>query len=175
MRSLFWLVLAGALGLYGVMLVWSIPTISTAAGGLPIFDMRPSGYDFEAARAFLQALTPDGRRFYLDVQHRLDSVYPPLLALAIAWATLRLAPARWRSAWPLLVAPAVFAAIFDLLENAAVTGLLTAPLDQVTPAAVARASHFSQLKAAFNTLALSLLLGLIVLWAIRRLRARRGA
>lgn len=168
MRTLFWLILAAALGLYAVMLVWSIPMISSAAGGQPIFDMRPAGYDFEAARSFLSALTPEGRRLYLGLQHRLDSVYPPLVALAIGWASVRLAPPSWRRAWPALVAPAALAAIFDLLENAAVTGLLTAPLDTMTPAAVARASHFSQLKTGFTVLSLTLLLGLLVLWAIRR-------
>lgn len=173
MRALFWLILASALGLYAVMLAWSIPTISTAAGGLPIFDMRPTGYDFAAATTFLKALSAEGRRFYLQVQHRLDLVYPPLLALATAWATLWLAPTGWRRAWPLLVAPAVFGAIFDLLENSAVTALLTAPLDQITPAAVARASHFSQLKAAFNIVSMLLVLLVLLLWAIRWRKARR--
>lgn len=91
MRALYWSVLAAALLLYAVILLWSLPTISATAGGLATFDTRPAGYGFAEARTFLAALTPAGRDLYLSVQHRLDLVFPPLMALALAWSTL-----RWR-------------------------------------------------------------------------------
>jgi hypothetical protein len=171
-RLLFWSLVAATLALYALMLAWSIPRISAEAGGLAVFDMRPAGYDLEEARAFLGALTPGGRDFYLQVQHRLDAAYPLLLALACGWAILRLAPPSWgRWRWPLVV-PVAAGMVFDWLENRAVAGLLTAGPEGITAALVAETSRLSQLKAAFNTLALSLLLVLLTLRAWQLLRGR---
>jgi hypothetical protein len=61
-NRIFWLVVAATLGVYLVMVLWSIPRISAEAGGLPVFDLRPGGYTFEEARAFLAALSPEGAR-----------------------------------------------------------------------------------------------------------------
>ncbi len=90
-RLAFWLLFAATLGVYATMLGWTLPAISAAAGGLPAFDMRPGGYSFDEAKAFLAALSPEGKALYLDVQHKLDTAYPGLLA-----ATLFFAIARWR-------------------------------------------------------------------------------
>ena len=65
---------AATIGLYLVMLLWSLPKIAAEAGGLTPFDMRPGGYSLAEARAFLAALSPEGTAFYLGVQHRLDMV-----------------------------------------------------------------------------------------------------
>ena len=140
MRPLFWTVVGAALLLYGVILFWSLPQISADAGGLAAFDLRPVGYDRDEAKAFLTALSPAGRDFYLSVQHRLDLVFPPLMALALGWATLLLAPPPWRKARWLLAAPAGLGAVLDLLENRAVAALLATPPDALTAEAVARAS-----------------------------------
>ena len=40
------------------------------------FDMRPTGYTFVEAHAFLIALPPEGTTFYLNVQEKLDVAYP---------------------------------------------------------------------------------------------------
>ena len=45
-----WTALAVAACLYATMTLWTLPEIAQAAGGLPPFDMRPGGYDFDEAR-----------------------------------------------------------------------------------------------------------------------------
>jgi hypothetical protein len=40
---LFWAVVVATLAVYAVMLGWSIPAISDAAGGRAVFDMLPAG------------------------------------------------------------------------------------------------------------------------------------
>ena len=171
-RVLFWAVVVATFGVYAVMLTWSLPKISAEAAGLPAFDMRPSGYGHTEATTFLRALTPTGANFYLKVQHRLDLAYPALLAIASGWAMLRLAPPwRWRSALLLVPIPGM---VFDYLENRAVAAMLAAGADGLTLEMAARASMFSQLKAATTTLSLSLLLLLILLWAFRRWRVREN-
>ena len=169
-RLLFWAVVLATLAVYAVMLGWSIPAISDAAGGRAVFDMLPAGYSYAEAQAFLADLSPEGANFYLRVQHRLDLIYPALLAISTGWAMVRLAPHwRWRPA--LLLAP-IPGMVFDYLENRAVAVMLLAGADGLTPEMVAQASRFSQLKAIFSTLSLGLLLILILAWAFRRWWAR---
>jgi hypothetical protein len=48
-RLMFWALFSATLMVYGTMILWSLPTISAAAGGLVPFDMRPSGYDYAEA------------------------------------------------------------------------------------------------------------------------------
>ena len=167
---LFWLAFSATLGVYATMLIWSIPAISTEAAGLAVFDMRPAGYTFAEAQTFLNGLTPEGADFYLRIQHRLDLVYPALLAITTGWAIVQLVPRwRWRSALLLVPVPGM---VFDYLENRAVAVMLTAGAGDLTPEMVAQASMFSRLKAAFTTLSLGLLLILILAWAFRRWRSR---
>ena len=167
---LFWAVVFATVAVYAVMLGWSIPAISDAAGGRAVFDILPAGYSYAEAQAFLAALSPDGADFYLRVQHRLDLIYPALLAISTGWAMVRLAP-RWRWRLALLLAP-IPGMVFDYLENRAVAAMLSAGADGLTPEMVAQASRYSQLKAIFSTLSLGLLLVLILAWAYRRWRAR---
>ena len=87
--------LAGA-GVYAAMLLWTLPAITEAAGGLMPFDMRPFGYTHTEALNFLAALTPDGLALYLGPQAWLDRAYPALLGLFLAWSFLRLGPERCR-------------------------------------------------------------------------------
>jgi hypothetical protein len=167
---LFWAVVVATLAVYAVMLGWSLPAISDAAGGRAVFDMLPAGYSYAEAQAFLADLSPEGADFYLRVQHRLDLIYPALLAISTGWAMVRLAPRwRWRPALLLVPIPGM---VFDYLENRAVAVMLSAGADGLTPEMVAQASRYSQLKAIFSTLSLGLLLILILAWAFRRWRAR---
>ena len=77
------------------------------------FDLRPLGYDADSAKAFLQHLSPAGRDFYLNVQHKLDTAYPALLALALASGIAALAP-KGRSRWKWLLSATAFPGmVFD--------------------------------------------------------------
>ena len=91
-RVAFWALFAVTNIVYLVMVVWSLPKVSEAAGGLVPFDMRPTGYSFEEAKAFLAALGPEGTAFYLHVQQRLDLLYPALLAATLFFAIRALTP-----------------------------------------------------------------------------------
>ena len=171
---LFWFVVAATLAVYGVMIFWSIPKISAQAGGLAVFDMRPGGYSFEEAKAFLAALSPEGAAFYADVQHGLDTAYPALLALMLAWSILRLTPASWGLWRWLLAATALHGMAFDYWENLNVSEMLKLGADGIAPRMVEAASLHSQAKAAASSISMTILLILLCIWVYRRFR-RHGA
>jgi hypothetical protein len=167
---IFWAVVVATLAVYAVMLGWSIPAISDAAGGRAVFDMLPAGYSYAEAQAFLAALSPEGADFYLRVQHRLDLIYPALLAISTGWAMVRLAPRWW---WrPALLLVPIRGMGFGWVESRAVAAMLSAGADGLTPEMVAQASRFSQLEGVFRTLSLGLRLVRILAWVFRRWRAR---
>lgn len=167
MRLLYGVCLATMLGLLAYMTAVSLPLIRAEAQGLLPFDLRATGYTEADAQAFLAALSPSGRATYLGVQHRLDTAYPPLLALVLSWTYLVLLPRKWAL---LGCAMAVFGAAVDLFENARVAGLLTttAPL----AADIAAASYATMTKTAVVGAALMLLAVTLALTALRWLRAR---
>lgn len=166
-RAAFWWLAGATLAVYLAMVLWSLPQIADAAAGLRPFDLRPFGYGGPEARAFLAALSPEGTAFYLGVQHKLDIVYPPALAITLVWAFLRLLP----RGWALIAAiPALLGAVFDLFENAAVAGLLRAGADGASDAMVAVASQWTVLKSASDAVAL---IALLLALGMRR-RARRA-
>ncbi|HUV33082.1 MAG TPA: hypothetical protein VMW31_05875 [Devosiaceae bacterium] len=170
----FWLIFAAGMAVYPVIVAWSLPTISAAAGGLTPFDLRPSGYSYQEARAFLAALTPEGVDFYRTVQHRLDIVYPPLIAASLFLGIALLAPPAFgRLRW-LLAAVALPIMVFDWLENIAVGGLLALGPAGITPEEVAAASRWTVLKSGFSTVAMLVLLALLILWTWRRFRPSVG-
>ncbi len=154
LRGAFWLSLAATLGIYAAMVTWSLPRLQEEAGGLRPFDLRPLGYGAEEARALLAALDPAATAFYLTVQQRLDSVYPPLVALTLILAFALLLPRRWAA---FAAVPALAAAAFDLSENAAVAELLRSGPD-ASGSDIARANLWTILKGAAYTVAFSILL-----------------
>ena len=168
----FWLLFAVTMALYAVMVLWSLPVIAKAAAGLMPFDLRPGGYGFDQAQAFLTALPDDGKAFYLNVQQRFDLFYPALLAATLFFAIGLLAPARW-GAWRWVLAlTALPGAVFDYLENHAVAGMLQAGAGGVTPEIVAAASRWTVLKSQSTAIAMVILLALLLMWAGNKLRAR---
>jgi hypothetical protein len=144
---------------YGVLVLWFGPQVQAAAGGLTPFDLRPLGYDAEAARTFLSALTPEGRDVYLGPVRMTDTVFPVLFTL-----TLCLPLRRWHWGWAL---PALAYGLLDLAENMAVATVLKAG-PEVGQGAVALASSLTQAKFVAVLLATA-----IAGWAIwRAWRAR---
>ncbi|MBL9049794.1 MAG: hypothetical protein JNK19_06760 [Tabrizicola sp.] len=154
---LFWAVILATGVVYLTMVLWSLPEISRQAGGLQPFDLRPRGYSIEEARAFLAALGEPGRVFYRTVQHRLDLVFPGLLALSLSLGYFRLAPRRWAVVLSLVV---IAGACLDWAENAAVAGLLAA--SEPEDAAILAASRLTVLKSGAATIGFVALLGLLL-------------
>jgi len=167
LNRLFWISLVLALAVYGAMVGWSLPRIAAEAGGLAAFDLRPLGYSYDEAVAFLARLSPAGHSFYLEIQHRLDSAYPILLALTLASGTALLVPPRLGSWKWLLAATALPGMVFDYRENALVAELLTAPPDAIDPALVASASLATQIKS-LSTAVATLIFLILLVWALRR-------
>ena len=168
--KLYWLLVAAMAVLYLVMVAWSLPYLKML-GGDPAFDLRPGGYTFSEAQSFIAALGNEGRAFYLNVQHRLDLVYPALLGAVLVIALVKLAPPR--IGW-LLGAIAVAGSVFDYLENHAVSVMLRAGPDGLTAEMVTSASRWTVLKSAFSALAMTALAALLVLKGVAWLRTRKG-
>ncbi|WP_238367309.1 hypothetical protein [Mesobacterium pallidum] len=163
----FWAVFAASMVIYVTMTTWTLPTIEAEAGGLPAFDMRPTGYHIDAAREFLGALNDTGRALYTGPQRIMDLFYPGLLALSLwlgLWGLY-----RPRVALPLCLAVLV-GAVGDYTENHLVAGMLATPLDALTADQVARASTWTVVKSIGDTIGLTALLigGLAAFWRRRR-------
>ncbi len=170
-RLWFWPILVITLLIYAVMVGWSLPYITAEAAGQVPFDLRPMGYSPEEARAFLSALSSAGASFYLNVQHRLDLLYPALLALTLGSALFLLAPASWGQWRVVLALLPLLGAVFDYLENAAVAHLvLTGP--DVAETAIKAASRWTILKSAGSMVAMTVLLIMLAIWFFHRRRSR---
>lgn len=160
-RILYWLIFAAGAGVYATMLLWTLPSIQEAAGGLMPFDMRPFGYTHAEALDFLNALRPVGLALYLGPQKWLDIAYPALLGLFMAWSFLRLGPGTLPRVF--LVVAALAETAFDYLENIRVRAMLLAGPDGTTEAMSGAASLATLVKSGLVTFCLSALL-LLVLW-----------
>jgi len=166
MRLIFWILFALMTGVYLTMVFWSLPIITQASGGLMPFDLRPAGYGFEDVMHLLEAMPEDTKRFYLQVQHKLDSVFPALMAVVFVMAFQRLFHGRAKYIFSVV---AVFAAGFDYLENAAVAELLNMSMIDLTRETVKMASLWTLLKSVAVTLVISaLLVGLVLAWMRKR-------
>ncbi len=67
-----------------LVLGYGVP-MQDMAGGLPPFDLRPQGYDLDAALAYLVALPPEGVALYLGPIAQLDTAFPILMGLTLLW------------------------------------------------------------------------------------------
>jgi len=173
---LYWLVLVVTLAIYATMLVWSLPYLKDAAGGLMPFDVRPTGYSPHEARAFLSALFasgPEPRDFYLIVQHRLDLFFPALSGFLVA-ATLYIFTTSWPliARWVLILLPIVGAA-FDYGENAAVADMLRLLPELASDEAIQMASRMTVFKAALISTSLIIMLVLLGVAAAKRFGNRK--
>ena len=78
--------------MWAVMFFGPIAHFSRLAGGASPFDIRPMGYSYDEAYAFLNAIGEQGRRYYANRELLLDMFYPPLYAisrgLALWWLTM---------------------------------------------------------------------------------------
>jgi hypothetical protein len=167
MNRLGWFVVALTVAVYLLMVFWSLPFIAGQAGGQVPFDLRPGGYSGDEARAFLTALSAEGRAFYQGTQHWLDLVYPPLMAVSLGWAALSLMRRRWAIVVTLMAAGA---AVSDWAENAAVAVLLRADPASVGDDAVARAAGWGMAKAGLTTLAATEVTAALAVTIYRRVR-----
>ncbi|WP_424982242.1 hypothetical protein [Maritalea sp. S77] len=171
--SMRWASFLGAAAIYIYMLSVSLPKLTSYAGGLAPFDMRPGGYNRQEALQVLQALGPDGRDYYLNHQLVLDIAYPALLALFI-WQMLDFIARHHTNWWINFLKRVAWAAplvmIFDYGENVLIARMLLA--ENVTVDLVNMASTFSRAKAITTSLFLTLLLAAAMAYGWQRFRKR---
>lgn len=152
-------VLVAALSVYLTMLLWSLSKLNEFAGSLVMFDLRPTGYSHETAMQIVPALGRTGQAFYLGPQHILDTAYPILMGLALAMSFNRLFRGWFVCA---LISLSALAAIFDLLENMAVSSMLRAGAEGLTVGMVSTASLWTVLKSTTVSIAmLGIVAGLV--------------
>lgn len=174
LRALFWTCFAVATVIYIIMVGWSLPAITEAAGGLVPFDMRPFGYTLADAKTFLAAIDPETTKFYRDVQLTLDLFYPALITISLFLGIYLMLPLHfgaWRwgiAALPLPIAP------LDYLENNLIGVMLTSGPEKISADLVSVASRWTVLKSGFTTASMLLLFALLLWWLVRRIQRRTG-
>lgn len=173
-RLAFWFLAGATLVVYLFMVLLTLPYIQGQAGGLAPFDLRPFGYSFDEAKAFLAALSPEGAAYYLGPQHWLDLVFPALIAATLYCALVVLLRPYMGGGGRFLAALAVFVAVFDWLENRAVAGLLKAGADGITADMVATASRWTALKSGVSTLVYAAVVVLAIIAGWRLWQRRRA-
>jgi hypothetical protein len=152
--------------------------LTRLAGGMTPFDIRPWGYSYAEARAFLEAIGEQGRAYYASPELILDAFYPPLYAvsrgLALWWLTMpgRIgkAPVPLKARWTLIAVPILMASL-DLIENGGIAVMLWTWPD-LSNAVVDLTSFATQVKIIAGALTEILMAGLAIVWLVR-LFARR--
>jgi hypothetical protein len=167
--------------LWAVMFFGTLAHLKALAGGLVPFDVRPFGYSYEDARAFLSALGETGRAYYLNPELVLDAFYPPLYAvsraLALWWLTM---PGRWRDGdtppvwrWTLMAIPIVMALLDGCVENVSIAKMLRQSPD-LSPGLVEVASLATRVKLVMGVLTEVAMAVLAAAAALRWFRLRRA-
>ncbi len=163
----YWGLLCLTLSLYLIMVFWSLPTLKAASGGLIPFDLRAAGYSDAEARLYLTELSNEGREFYLNVQQKLDFVFPLLLALTLGFALRGLFRKTWLR--NVLVLLPFTASAFDYVENSRIAAMLNSPVKLLSAEQVAMASQATVLKFVFISVSLAVtLIGLGFYWQRQR-------
>jgi hypothetical protein len=117
--------------LWAVMFFGPLAHLERLASGLMPFDLRPRGYSYAEARALLEAIGQQGRRYYASPELVIDMFYPPLYAvsrgLALWWLTMpgrvREDPVLLRVRYALVAVPVLMASL-DLFENGCIAVML---------------------------------------------------
>ncbi len=160
--------------MWAVMFFGPLTHLSRLAGGAAPFDIRPFGYSYEEARAFLDAIGAAGRRYYASPELLLDMFYPPLYAvsrgLALWWLTM---PGRGRDGpWPLrlryaLIAVPLAMASLDVIENLCIAAMLWTWPD-LSPLMVQISSAITRVKIMAGGLTEVLMASFATAWLMRR-------
>jgi hypothetical protein len=152
--------------------------VTHLGNGARPFDIRPFGYSYAEARAFLQAIGERGRAYYAFPELTLDMFYPPLYAvsrrLALWWLTMpERAPLPRAARYAVVAVPLIMASL-DLIENICIAIMLWTWPD-LSHAVVRVSSTATKVKIATGVLTELLMAALAAGWVIRTWLIRRGA
>jgi hypothetical protein len=159
--------------LWAVMFFGPLAHLTHLAGGLTPFDIRPKGYSYAEAHAFLEAIGSQGRRYYANPELVIDTFYPPLYAvsrgLAMWWLTmpgrLREDPLPLKVRYALIAVPILMATL-DLAENGCIAVMLWTWPD-LSHGLVEVSSVATRVKIMAGVLTEALMGALAVIWLMR--------
>lgn len=140
MPRMFWVALLGMLAAWSTMNFWTAPRIEELSGGSPLLDKRLTGYSFTEAHSFLAAIGEEGVSLYLGWQLWLDTIFPPLLGAVLFLSYRGLFPGLPGLATGML---SMVYVVVDYLENFAISAMLRAGPDALTPEMVATAHRWT--------------------------------
>ena len=159
---------------WALMFFGPLAHLTQLAGNLPPFDIRPRGYSYTEARAFLEAIGEQGRRYYASPELVIDTFYPALYALsrglALWWLTMpervRDAPLPLKVRYALMAVPILMATL-DLIENGCIAVMLsTWPL---LPHALVEVSSLATQVKIIAGVSTEVLMGVLAaIWLVRR-------
>jgi hypothetical protein len=159
--------------MWALMFFGPLGHLTHLAGGLTPFDIRPKGYSYAEARAFLEAIGEQGRRYYLSPELVIDTFYAPLYAvsrgLALWWLTMlgrvREAPVPLKVRYALIAVPILMATL-DLVENGCIAVMLWTWPD-LSHGLVEVSSVATRVKIMAGVLTEALMGALAVIWLMR--------
>lgn len=159
---------------YALMLTITIPDVMDHANGLKLFDMMPTGYDFDYATKLLNTLGEKGRNAYLNNQIPLDMVYPILFIIAysllLAFVLKKLG--KFNKPMKYLCLLPVIGGVADYAENVGIISLLKS-YPAISVSSVRVTNYFSLLKSVSTSLFFISLLIVLILLGIRMLRTSK--
>jgi hypothetical protein len=166
--------------LWAVMFFGPLAHLTRLAAGLTPFDTRPRGYSYAEARAFLEAIGEQGRRYYASPELIIDTFYPLLYAvsrgLALWWLTMpgrvREAPLPLKVRYALIAVPVLMASL-DLVENGCIAAMIWAWPD-LSHGLVEVSSLATRAKIMAGALTEALMGTLAVIWLMRWSAQRRA-
>ena len=162
-RLVNWLLPGVTLAIYAALVTIGVTRLAPEAQGLQPFDLRIAGYTMIEARDYLQALTPRGFALYAGPIWWLDTIFPPLMGLTLAWW---MRPLNGLFGFVCVTCATVYVGL-DWAENYFVQSILNGGPDFMNYGSVVAASVMTQCK--FAAFALCAVLAARQSW--RRVRA----
>jgi len=162
-----------ALAAYLYMVLYSIPLVSSFAGGRQLPDLLPLGYSPEYVRDLLDRLGEAGRHAYLWRQLPADFVYPGLFAVTLSLLAYYLVgkTSRMGGNAKYVVLLPLAAGFFDYCENLGLVSLLLR-YPRVADLHIRITEGFTLLKSGFSTLSFIALASLVLLLLARAIKPK---
>ncbi|HAH22959.1 MAG TPA: hypothetical protein DCL77_04220 [Prolixibacteraceae bacterium] len=155
---------------YVFMLLVSIPKVLSFSGGMKLFDLMPTGYEPEYARALLEKLGAAGRNAYLFNQIPVDLIYPSLFGISycllLAYLLNRLNSLKAEYFYLCLLPP--LAGLFDYLENLGIINMLVS-YPHLSAAAIQITAFFTVFKSLLSTISFCILIVVLVMFGVKKL------
>ena len=159
---------------YAIMLIDTIPEVMQFSGGMKIFDMMPTGYDYQYVNKLFDTLGTAGRDSYLYHQLPLDLIYPALFGISscliLAYFLNKLGKLE-SSLFYLCLLP-LLSGLFDYGENIGIINMLK-DYPNISTLQVQTTSFFTVVKSVFTTIYFIILIITLLALAKNKLFTRK--